>query len=683
MPVLLLLSLRSLVAHRGRSLVVGGILVFTTFLAVFGSAVFTSVREATRRGVTQSLVGDLQVYAADAPDPLAIFGGLGLTGTDVGEMPEIERVEAAVRAVPGVREVVPMGIQQVTVFGEDEVDRALRALRAASDAGDGAGVAAARTRVRGLARSLAEGHGARASAGESPEKVAEDAATLARVSSDAFWTDFDADPAAGLETLEMKLAPLAADGRVFFLRAIGTDITQFGRAFTQFYVVDGQVVPEGRRGLLLSKRTYERLLKNKVAREFDTLHLGAEEERTIVGDDRMREAASRLRGQAGRLAYQLSDTDVAALIPRLQALIGSTETEPRALLAAFLDVDDTTLAARYAFFYAEIAPRIRLYEVPIGGEVTLRSLTKSGYSRAATVRVWGTYELRGLEKSDLVSASNLLDLVTWRELYGRMSDGQLRELDAIRAEVGVRDVDRENVEDALFGASAPEAVVREAPVAVVDPEVTVSGPVGDTFDPAELRRGLALNAAVILEDPDDAEAVSEAIRAVSARDGLGIQVVGWQEAATLLGQFVSVMQGVLIVSVSVMSLVAMVILNNTLVASTLQRAAEIGTIRAIGGQRWFVAGLFLVETLAIGMVATSVGVLLAAGAVAWLAAVGIPAPADAFVLLFAGPRLYPTLGGADVGFGVGSVLAVSLLSSVYPAVLASRVPPVVAMRVEE
>ena len=418
-------------------------------------------------------------------------------------------------------------------------------------------------RVRGLARSLAEGQGARAGAGESPEKVAEDAATLAEFSSDAFWAGFDADPAAGLETLDFRLTPLAADGRVFFLRAIGTDPALFARAFSQFYVVDGQAIPEGRRGLLLSKRTYERLLKNKVAREFDTLHRGAEEGQTIAGDERMRESASRLRGQAGRLAWQLSDADAAGIVPKLQALLGSTEIEPRALLAALLDVDDASLPTRYAFFYAEIAPRVRLYEVPVGGDVTLRALTKSGYARAATVKVWGTYELRGLEKSDLVSASNLLDLVTWRELYGRMSDGQLRELDALRAEVGVRELDRGNVEDALFGADAP-AVVQEAPATTVDAPVTaVKRPVSDTFDPAEMHRGLALNAAVILDDPDAADEVAAAIRDVSTRDALGVQVVGWQEAATLLGQFVAVMQGILLVSVGVMSLVAMVILNNT------------------------------------------------------------------------------------------------------------------------
>ena len=49
----------------------------------------------------------------------------------------------------------------------------------------------------------------------------------------------------------------------------------------------------------------------------------------------------------------------------------------------------------------------------------------------------------------------------------------------------------------------------------------------------------------------------------------------------------------------------------------------------------------------------------------------------------AGPRLYPALRAEDVAFGVASVLAVSLLSAVYPAILASRVPPVVAMRAEE
>ena len=79
----------------------------------------------------------------------------------------------------------------------------------------------------------------------------------------------------------------------------------------------------------------------------------------------------------------------------------------------------------------------------------------------------------------------------------------------------------------------------------------------------------------------------------------------------------------------------------------------------------------------------AVGGVLAIAFVGWLGHVGVPAVQDILVLLFAGPRLYPTLSLGNLLTGVVVVTAISLLSPLYPSVLAARVPPVVAMRGKE
>ena len=91
--ILLLLGVRSLLAHRVKSSVVGSMLMFGTFLSVSGSALFDSLQAATARSVTLSLAGDLQVYSEDAPDRLALFGGVGLGSSDIGELPEISELD--------------------------------------------------------------------------------------------------------------------------------------------------------------------------------------------------------------------------------------------------------------------------------------------------------------------------------------------------------------------------------------------------------------------------------------------------------------------------------------------------------------------------------------------------------------------------------------------------------------
>lgn len=685
--ILLLLGLRSLAAHRVKSAVVGSMLTFGTFLTVSGSALFDSILAATAKSVTSSLAGDLQVYSSEAEDSLALFGGVGLGTSDIGEMPEIERIEAAIGALPEVRTVVPMGITPVTVFGDNEIDVVLGALRGAVGRGDTSAVAEGRERVRAIVRTIAAGHEARVSVGADPEKVAADGITLERAGSDTFWAGFEVDPLGGLDFLEANLAPLTADGRMFYLRAIGTDVTRFTQAFDRFYVVDGQPVPEGRRGLLLSKRTYERLLKNRVARELDALYDAWKAGARIAEDPLLHERARRLPGQYARILFQVSPSDAAILEPKLRALLPGIQGGLPALLPAFLEIDDTTLEARYSFFYAEIAPLVRLYEIPVGKTVTLRAFTRAGYARSVTVPVWGTYEFRGLEKSDTTTASNLLDLVTWRELYGKMSAKQQAELSDIRAQAGLREVDASTVEDALFGEGSGSASAAVASNGFDEfAGVALGGRVGGaslTLDPAEQHRGLALNAAVLLHDPAQADAVAAKIRALSLREDLGIQVVDWQGATGILGQFIGTMRAVLYAAIFVIFLVSLIIINNTMVAATLERVGEIGTMRAIGAPRGFVVGMFLVETLVLGLASGTLGAGFAALFVAWLGRVGLPAPQDAIVILFGGPRLFPTASWGNHAFGITTILVVSVLSTLYPAVLAARVSPVVAMQDKE
>ena len=62
---------------------------------------------------------------------------------------------------------------------------------------------------------------------------------------------------------------------------------------------------------------------------------------------------------------------------------------------------------------------------------------------------------------------------------------------------------------------------------------------------------------------------------------------------------------------------------------------------------------------------------------------GIPAPADVLIFLFAGPRLYPEVGPGNVLLGLILNVVVSLLATLYPATIATRIQPVVAMSPRE
>lgn len=690
--IVVLMAFRDLGAHRVKTLVVGTLLAFGTFLVVTGGALLQSVSGTMQKSITSSLAGHIQVYSDEAEDELALFGG-GMDSHDIGEIDEFGPVRDALLQVDNVEAVVPMGLAIGQVFGRSELDLVLEELRAAVQAEDWQRVDTQAEHLRAIAASLEQDSQKLGDFVADQDQLAKDVEAVQRVQNDAFWQELRQDPAAALDYLDTRVASLSVEGGFYFMRCIGTDLTIFADSFDRFEIVRGQMVPDGRRGILLSRRYYDTNMKNAVARELDELLRAVQEEGQRIADD----ATLQNRVQANaeqyqRVLFQLTPEDGRALRSELADYLG-TEGELDDLLQAFLAVDDRTLADRHAWFYDHIAPRIRLHEFDVGEVITLYGQTRTGYQRAVNVKLWGIYEFSGLERSDLAAAGQLIDMITFRALYGKMTASQKAELEDIRESVGIRELDRESAEDALFGGppAQPEPVAQEAAQAPsafaefeedgdVQLEATGGGLDERVYSRQEMADGLALNAAVILEDDGRQHQTMATIRQVSEDQDLGLRVVGWQQASGIVGQLIMVLQGIITVAILIVFVVTLVVINNTMVMTTMDRTAEIGTMRAIGAQRGFVVWLFLLESVVLGLLAGAAGAVLSLAFVGWLGQVGIPAVQDVLVITFAGPRLYPEVSVANVVVGIVSVMLIGGLSTLYPAILAARVRPVVAMQ---
>jgi ABC-type lipoprotein release transport system permease subunit len=165
--------------------------------------------------------------------------------------------------------------------------------------------------------------------------------------------------------------------------------------------------------------------------------------------------------------------------------------------------------------------------------------------------------------------------------------------------------------------------------------------------------------------------------------------VGWEGATGFVGQFIHVLRFALYVAVLIILLVAIVIVNNSMVMATLERVSEIGTMRAIGAQKGFILRMFVLEAVVLALLSGSLGALLGAQITLFLQDVGIPAATqstqttEVLIFLFGGPRLYPTVAPSHLLFGLGVILVVGLVSALYPAFLATRIQPIQAMQTED
>jgi putative ABC transport system permease protein len=117
---------------------------------------------------------------------------------------------------------------------------------------------------------------------------------------------------------------------------------------------------------------------------------------------------------------------------------------------------------------------------------------------------------------------------------------------------------------------------------------------------------------------------------------------------------------------------------NTMVMSILERKREIGVLKSLGADDFHIRTLFMVESGVIGLLGSAGGILLgwiitrivSAVSRAYMEGEGLPS-IDFFALPF-------WLVLVSIGLGLG----VSVLAGLYPAIRASRVDPVEALRNE-
>lgn len=674
------IALRNVLAHRTKSIIVGIIFALGALVVVVGNALVDAMDVGMARSIQESLAGHLQVHSKDARDPLAIYGDEFAGMPDFGVMPDFAAVQRVITGVPGVAAVIPMGSQIAFSGGGNLLDRRLAALRDALKAGDATQIADLSAHIRRIVTLIANDIQGDPALGS--DAIRTRIAVARAAASDTFWADFERDPLPAMERLENEVAPLMAQAGFLPIWFLGTDLPRFEEHFERFKIVKGERIPPNTRGFLFNDGVYEEQVKHRIAWAFDKLTKAAKVGLRIADDATLQSHVDTMKGQAKALLFELTPAATKQVSAALQAHLKS-DAAIDALIDQFLAVDDGNLQARRDLFYAAIAPHIELYQLRVGDTITLRSFTRTGYARATNLKIYGTFAFDGLEGSTITAQHNLVDMISFRELFGHATPEAKAEIDAMRAKAKVEAVSRANAEDALFGGGGSLVVEDSGEAPVRDArQIEIERALSATFRPEDVTNGMALHAAVILKDgtPDQVEAAKVAVQTALDAANLRVNVLTWQEASGIVGQIVLMIRLVLFVVVSLLSIVALVIINNSMVMATMDRVTEIGTMRAIGAQKQFINQLFLTETLVLALVSGVIGSGLGALLVFWMQGTGLPATNEFTTFLFAGPALRPPLTWLHFGMGVFNVVLVGMFSTAYPARIATRISPVEAMR---
>ena len=160
--------------------------------------------------------------------------------------------------------------------------------------------------------------------------------------------------------------------------------------------------------------------------------------------------------------------------------------------------------------------------------------------------------------------------------------------------------------------------------------------------------------------------------------GQKLDVTTWEDELAFMTWTLSALDGLTAMLISILMVIIVVGIMNTMWIAVRERTREIGTLRAIGMQRGRVMAMFLIEAGLLGVLGTVGGVLIGILTSLLLNSAGIPVPLAARIFLLS-ETLWFSIGTFWPITAVILISVVTTLAAIWPAWRAARLKPVTAM----
>ncbi|HVP19036.1 MAG TPA: FtsX-like permease family protein, partial [Spirochaetia bacterium] len=287
----------------------------------------------------------------------------------------------------------------------------------------------------------------------------------------------------------------------------------------------------------------------------------------------------------------------------------------------------------------------------VGQEITVLGLSEGGGVNALRATVRGIFE--PLYYANVFNYINFMDAASYSQLYNftGVAAGSLPE----------------GLEKGLAAAAQSE-----------DSVFALAGSSTGSIDTSKLKSEAVSGYTMIAVRLKD-HAAMDAVRTRLAAQGFSVKTARWDEASSFFARVASAMQAFIYFATGLIFLVVAFIFMNTLVINIIERTAEIGTMRALGAERSFIRKVFLSETLLLNVSACIVGMVVSLILVLAAGRSGVPLPETVSVYLIGGGALPVELSAGPFIIALVVVVAVSVLATLFPIRVATRITPLAAM----
>jgi len=330
-----------------------------------------------------------------------------------------------------------------------------------------------------------------------------------------------------------------------------------------------------------------------------------------------------------------------------------------------------------------------IWFVPEGGGVVKENLSKEALAAADTLPVSSSVVMLGMS-SGINSTSDirfpirgivryralnkifghfcLVDIESYRECLGYFTAADMA-AQVPKEEKKLLGLEGADL-DAMFGGE--EMLVsgyKAAPRKIIAEKIAVKNSEDGVYN------------AVFIKLADGAaykDAVARLNKAL-AEAGTGVHAITWNKASGPMGSMALIIKSALFLFVTLLFCVAVIIIVNTLTMSALERASEIGMMRAIGAHKTFIAGMFLGETAILSSLFGVGGILAGIAAVRVIPLLHITTANDMLQLLYGGNYFNPLLSLPGVALTVLQLLVVTIIAALYPMRVAGNITPLDAI----
>jgi len=287
----------------------------------------------------------------------------------------------------------------------------------------------------------------------------------------------------------------------------------------------------------------------------------------------------------------------------------------------------------------------------VGDVITLMGTSGQSSINAVKVKIIGIYKNKLFQEQ--LGSINYMDIQTYKTLF----NFQGLEFDSLPD--SLKDILSTTNEDDIFG----------------DTEESDAGNID--FSSLQFSKNSGFTMIMVLLK--DESKMDSFIQMINDNPDLGVKAANWRKASAGIYELANSIQIFITIVAVILFITVAIIMMNTFIINILERTYEIGTIRAIGGKKSFIATQYILESMILTFIFGLIGVIVGSVLVNIFGHTGIMINNELATLMYGGGKLYFSIMPSTIVFIFFLIIVVSVISTLYPVAMATKITPLKAM----